>query len=70
MVPAHHNAVDYIEDYLDAAGLWDLPGAPLFQSVRPRRRLSGRQMMRQKASVCREPPVATPSAPPRSPPRY
>ena len=35
MTPAHHNAVDYIEDCLDAAGLWDQPGAPFSNRLTP-----------------------------------
>jgi site-specific recombinase XerC len=33
-VPAHHTAEEYIDAYLDAAGLWDEKKAPLFQSIR------------------------------------
>ena len=33
MVPAHHNAIEYVGDYLDASGLEASPKAPLFQTV-------------------------------------
>jgi site-specific recombinase XerD len=33
-VPAHHTAEEYIDAYLDAAGLWEEKKAPLFQSIR------------------------------------
>lgn len=33
-VPAHHNAEEYLDAYLDAAGLWAEKKAPLFQSIR------------------------------------
>jgi len=33
-VPAHHNAEEYLDACLDAAGLWDEKKAPLFQSIR------------------------------------
>ena len=45
LVPAHHNAVEYVEDYLEASGLKESPKAPLFQSVDPGRRgLTGRRL--------------------------
>ena len=49
-VPAHHNAIEYVEDSLDAAGLWTTPRAPLFQSVaRSRRQLNGRRLPEDNA---------------------
>jgi integrase/recombinase XerD len=33
-VPAHHTAEEYLDAYLEAAGLWAEKKAPLFQSVR------------------------------------
>ena len=46
-VPAHHAAREYVEDYLDAAELWQLPREPLFQPVTPDRKgLKGRRMRR------------------------
>ncbi len=47
-VPAHHHAIEYVEDYLDAAGLWTSPKAPMFQSVR-RGQLTGRRLDRNNA---------------------
>lgn len=32
-VPAHHNAEEYLDAYLDAVGIWDEKKAPLFRSV-------------------------------------
>ena len=48
-VPAHHAIVDCLGDYLDASGLADQPKAPLFQSVGPKRQLTGRRLLRQNA---------------------
>jgi site-specific recombinase XerD len=39
-VPAHHNAEAYLDAYMDAAGLWDQKGAPLFRSVDKHRKLT------------------------------
>ena len=39
-VPAHHNAEEYLDAYLDAAGLWDEKKSPLFRSVDKHRRLT------------------------------
>lgn len=33
-VPAHHSAEEYLDAYLDAAGLWAEKKAPLFQSIK------------------------------------
>jgi integrase/recombinase XerD len=33
-VPAHHNAEEYLDAYIEAAGLWGEKKAPLFQSIR------------------------------------
>ena len=50
VVPAHHNAVEYVEEYLEAAGLKDSPKAPLFQSADPGRRLlTGRRFLTRNA---------------------
>jgi site-specific recombinase XerD len=46
-VPAHHNAIECVEDYLDGADLWGNTKAPLFQSLDRHRRLSGRRLQRQ-----------------------
>ena len=46
-VPAHHQAAEALDDYLEAAGL-DEPKAALFQSVEPAgRRLTGRALSRR-----------------------
>ena len=46
-VPAHHVAREYVEDYLDAAGLWGQSKAPLFQPVTPdRKNLKGNRLRR------------------------
>jgi len=47
-VPAHHNAIEYVEEYLDAAGLWNDRKAPIFQSVNRQRELTGDRMHRNK----------------------
>ena len=46
-VPAHHHATEYVEDYLDAAGLWANPKVPLFQSVDRQGQLTGRRLDRK-----------------------
>ena len=46
MVPAHHSLIEYLGDYLDESGLSLHPRAPLFQSLTPRRQLSGRRLYR------------------------
>ena len=45
-MPAHHNAVDYVENYLDAAGLWNQPQSPLFQTANTRKQLTGTRVNR------------------------
>ena len=46
LVPAHHQAVEYVEDYLDASGLRNYPKSPLFQSLdRGRHQLTGRRLL-------------------------
>lgn len=47
MVPAHHNAIEYVEDYLEGTELWSSPKLPLFQSVDRQRRLSGLRLQRK-----------------------
>src|SRR3981189_150399 len=32
-MPAHHNAEEYLDAYLDAVGIWDDKKSPLFRSV-------------------------------------
>ena len=45
-VPAHHNAEDYVDAYLDAAGIRDQQHEPLFRTVGPTRNLTDRRMHR------------------------
>ena len=45
-IPAHHSAVDYVEDYLDAADLWIRPQAPLFQAANTSKQLTGGRLHR------------------------
>ena len=70
-----------MEDYLDAADLWNQPQTPLFQAANTRKQLTGSRLHRtdvvpdyQASSpgrwLCRRPPAATPSGPPPSPPTY
>ena len=76
-VPAHHNAIEYVEDSLDAAGLWTTPQSspfPVSRSVPPtveRPAASGGQRPPDDQTAggpgCRRPPAATPSAPPALP---
>ena len=45
-VPAHHKAVEYIEDYFDAAGIRDESKGPMFRTLNRRRQLSLNRMHR------------------------
>ena len=45
-VPAHHNAEDYVDAYLDAAGIRQQTYGPLFRTVDSRRELTIRRMHR------------------------
>ena len=47
-VPAHHNAVIYVGEYLDAAGLWNQFNAPLSQAAGPNKHLTGRPLSANK----------------------
>ena len=47
-VPAHHNAIIYVGEYLDAAGLWNQFNAPLFQAAGPGKQLTGRRLSSNK----------------------
>ena len=47
-VPAHHNAVIYVGEYLDAAGLWNQFNAPLFQAAGPNKQLTGHPLSANK----------------------
>ncbi len=49
-VPAHHLAADYLDAYLQAAGLSETPNAPLWQTATRRSRtLSGKAMTARDA---------------------
>ncbi len=48
-VPCHHNAVDYLEAYLDAAGIRDETKGPLFRTVDRNRQLTLNRMHRNDA---------------------
>lgn len=45
-VPAHHNATQYVDDYIDAAGISEQKKTPLFRTVSRQRRLTDRRMHR------------------------
>jgi site-specific recombinase XerD len=45
-VPAHHNAEEYLDAYLDAVGIWDEKKSPLFRSVDKHRRITANPMTR------------------------
>ncbi|PWU12002.1 MAG: integrase [Terriglobia bacterium] len=45
-VPAHHNAQDYMDAYLEATGIWEEKKGPLFRSVDRHRRLTLKPMTR------------------------
>lgn len=48
-VPAHHNAFEYMEAYLDAAGIRLDKGSPLFRTIDRHRRLTAQRMTRTDA---------------------
>ncbi|MDA7980160.1 MAG: tyrosine-type recombinase/integrase [Pirellulales bacterium] len=48
-VPAHHNAEDYIDAYVRAAGIGDDLKGPLFRTIGPDKRLTERRMHRTDA---------------------
>jgi integrase len=48
-VPAHHNAEQYVDAYLDAAGIAGQKKTPLFRSIDTRRKLTPRPMDRNDA---------------------
>jgi len=49
-VPIHHKAEEYLDQYMDAAGLWDAKGTPLFRTAVGRSHtLSLRGLQRQEA---------------------
>jgi integrase/recombinase XerD len=47
-VPAHHKAEEYVDAYLQAAGMTGHKGTPLFRTLDRRRRLTGRRMSRHE----------------------
>ena len=47
-VPVHHNADQYLEEYLAAAGIGDAPHTPLFRSLNRHRQLTDRRMHRNE----------------------
>lgn len=48
-VPAHHNAEDYMDAYIAAAGIADNKKAPLFRSLNRRKLLTERRLDRREA---------------------
>ena len=49
-VPAHHTLEQYLDEYVEAAGLADQSNAPLFQTTRGQsRKLTGRRLQLQEA---------------------
>ena len=48
-VPAHHNAIDYLDAYIAAAGIGGDAKSPLFRTVDRRGELSARQLTRNDA---------------------
>lgn len=48
-VPAHHNAEQYVDDYLSAAPVSDERKKPLFRTVGPNKELTGNRMHRTDA---------------------
>jgi site-specific recombinase XerC len=45
-VPAHHNAEEYVDAYIQAAGIADDKKGPLFRSLNRKRHLTGRRLRR------------------------
>jgi site-specific recombinase XerD len=48
-VPAHHNAEEYVDAYIEAADIAEQKKTPLFRSVDRHRKLTGRSMSRMDA---------------------
>jgi len=48
-VPAHHNAQDYLDAYLDVAGIWDEKKSSLFRSVDKSGHVGTQEKSRQSA---------------------
>jgi len=48
-VPAHHAAEEFIDAYVEAAGLETAPNTPLFRTIGPKRPLTDRRMTRMAA---------------------
>ena len=47
-VPAHHKAVEYLDAYLDEAGIWNNKTGPLFRSLNRKRQLTQRRLHRRE----------------------
>ena len=47
-VPAHHSAEEYVDAYLQSAGIEEEKGTPLFRSLDRHRRLTERRMQREE----------------------
>lgn len=47
-LPAHHKAQEYVDAYLDEAGIRDEKGTPLFRTIDSRRRLTNRRLDRHE----------------------
>ena len=45
-IPSHHNAQEYVDAYIDAAGIREQQQGPLFRTVDSRRQLTVRRMHR------------------------
>ena len=80
-VPAHHNAEDYLDAYIEAAGIAgaeENPPLPLHRPApqadrpadAPHRRPADDQTPGQGASACPKTSATTPSGPPASPPTW
>ena len=50
-VPAHHNAVDYMDSYLEAAEIWEDRKGPLFRTLDRRLRLTDRRLDRREVAA-------------------
>ena len=46
-VPAHHKAEEYVDAYVQAAGIWEEKKGPLFRSIHLRSELTRRPMDRR-----------------------
>lgn len=48
-VPAHHKVEEFLDMYIEAAGITGHKGEPLFRSLNRKRQLTSRRLMRQEA---------------------